>query len=158
MKKGKKAIAKCNIGPIILIGSLGSTPVKTIYLDEPDSIDMGLVCDTVVVEGATVKMKNDGTLTPVVAVTDVPFGTVVVGNRVIGGKVTVKTPFVVVMLATADGTVDEGQAVSCSGLDTNGLSKAKVSVTTNYVFGRCLSGNTTGLAVKIGVYRTPYLI
>ncbi len=139
-----------------MLNSLGSTPETRMYYQEDGSIDIGLSCDTVVKEGAMVKMKADGTLTPVTSATDKPFGVVAVGNAAVDTKVTVKTYFVAIMLAISEGITDEGKFLACTGIDaTTKKSKFKVAVTTDYITAVCLEGAINGYPCKVGVLRAP---
>lgn len=141
------------------ISTLGQSTRAIITLEENESLDKSFTCAALIPSGTPVKLLNTGLVAAVTAVTDVVFGVCSVGNTVAGGKVTVKTPFVAVMVAEADGTVDEADNVACSGMNTAGvLPKMKTAVTTNWVSGICLTGGATTTEIIVGILRNGRLI
>ena len=86
-------------------------------------------------------------------------GVVSIGG-VDGERVTIATSFQRTLKVIAIGgtlTADD-QVVPDGSRDSSGRPGYKAAVTTNYVSGIVLSGNTVGLEALIGVVRTPYLI
>lgn len=125
-------------------------------------ITLSFLAAVALVEGETVKLNTDGTISPVTAVTDLPLGTVTVGNKGdVTNRVTVLTNFKAVARGFADGVVAVGARVAALGSSTiNGekLTDYKTAVTTNYVIGQAIKGGADNTVVEIGLYYQPALI
>lgn len=137
-----------------------SNSSKAIFTHEcGDAIVKGFPCGNVTLAvGAVVKLKNDGSVEPVTAVTDVPLGLVASGYKTTDDTARVITPFCAIVNAEADGTLDEGDHVASSGFNaTSKLGKYKKAVATNWVCGVVLKGGATTTEVVIGFLETPYL-
>lgn len=139
------------------MNTLGTNPSVKVSKEESYAIAHSFSCDAIVKKGQLVKLKSNGDVTPVTAATDIPVGVVVVGNAAVDTDVTVQTIFSAIMTALADGTVDEGNTLACTGHTTN-VPKFAVGVTTSVISAIALTGATTGLAITVGVLRTPYLM
>ncbi len=132
---------------------------NTITLAESWALNKSFISDTIVGTGTPMKLKTNGEVTPITAVTDKPFGIVTSGCKAVGGRVTIQMPFASIVNAEADGTVAINDEVACSGMSvstgtTAGYAKYKTAVSTNYIIGRALTGNTTGNLVIVGIYRS----
>ncbi len=138
--------------------TLSSAKKNPLPLVESYSLNKGFVCDTVVNEGAIVKLKVNGEVTPVTAVTDKVLGVVVVGNKAISGKVTVQTNFSAIAVGQSDAATAIADEVACSGIDGGTLkTKYKVAVATNVIVGTVLVGGANLAEVVIGIHRQPNL-
>lgn len=143
---------------LVYISTLGGTSRAIFINDENESIDIGHVCDTALVPlGTVVKLKTNGEVTPVTAVTDQPYGVLSVGCKAIGDKVTVKTPFVAVVVGESSGTTAVNDDVAAQALNSGGtLMKYKTALETNWVIGKVLVGGANAAEIRVGIYRNPY--
>ena len=144
--------------------TLGQTTNKAIIKRKNDYlVNVSALCAAALVEGETVKLNTDGTISAVTAVTDIPFGTVVVGN---GGDVTklvtVKTNFKAIVRGQANAAITTGQRVAALATVTSAggekLTDYKTAVTTNYVIGQALTTAADDGEVEVGLYYNPFLI
>lgn len=139
--------------------TLKGTDANKMPLVESYSLNQGFVCDTVVNISCVVKLLANGKVTPVTAVTDVPFGVVVAANKVVDGKVTIQTFFSAVVTGEAFANTTTGNRLAAKSWDATDLVTVyNVAVTTNYVVGIALSDALANAPVKVGVLRTPFLI
>ena len=103
-------------------------------------------------------MKFNGAteqIEPIAATTDKPFGVVTAGAKK-GDKVTVQTPYGVIMYNTADGAITAGAELSVSGTDENLANTVKASAASDQVFGIALTDAADGEKVLVGVIILPY--
>lgn len=141
--------------------TLGATTAKAIISRKNDYlVNVTGFCAAAIKEGETVKLNSDGTISAVTAVTDIPFGTVVVGNNGdVNARVTVMTNFKAIVRGQANGGITCGVRVSAlasvvSGTET--LTDYKTSVATNTVIGQALNTALDNAMVVVGLYYTPY--
>ncbi len=127
-------------------------------------VNESFICTAVVVPGETVKLNSNGTVSPVTAVTDIPLGTVMVGQRHgdVANLITVQTPFRAIVRGQANAAITCGQRVAALATVTSAggekLTDYKTAVATNYVVGQALSSAVDDAEVKVGLYYTPYLM
>lgn len=119
----------------------------------------GFPCAVQLARGTPVRLLNTGSVAAIAAATDVPLGWIESSsNRGDAGNVRVATNFSAIVIAQADGVLDEGNLVACTGLDaTTGLVNYRAAVATNWVIGIALSASTDNGQVTIGLLRTPSL-
>lgn len=130
---------------------------NVIPYSEDGTINRCHVSDAVLPKGTIVKLLSTDKVAAIAAVTDAPYGVVIVPNRVAGEEVTVQTYFVAVCEGQADGAVTRGNLLAVSGLDgTTKLADYKVAVATNFVAGVALTTAADNAALTVGILRAPY--
>jgi len=138
--------------------TLAKTGANKAPIIESYSINKSFACDTVVAEGAIVKLKSDGAVTPVTAEADYPLGLVVVGNKVVNGKVTVQTNFSAIVLGKANATTVIGDELAAKSYDgTAKLTVYDVAVATDHISGTALSAGAAAATIVVGLRRVPTL-
>lgn len=100
-----------------------------------------------------VKLNSNGSVSPLAADADKPFGLAVIGNNGADERVTVLTPFVAIVNAPADGAITAGNTVQAS-VYANGVQKYKVGTTTP--IGVALKSAADGADCQIGILRVPF--
>lgn len=125
--------------------TLSNSPATIIPYENREALVIGFISSADLAIGTPVKLNNDGSVSAITAVTDLVLGVVVSGWKGNDpGTVRVQTPFIMILRGKADGTVDEGDRVSCSGFDSgSGLGKYKKSVSTNWVIGQAMIGGAS---------------
>ncbi len=142
-----------------IVETLAQTGATKIPVCESYAINKSHVCDTVVKKSCQVKLLSTGVVTPVTAQTDVVYGMVVVGNKVVDTYVTVQTNFKAIVVGTAAGTIAiaaKVAAASYSGSTEKVTYGAAIS--TNWEVGVALSASTVGLDITVGLYRVARLV
>jgi hypothetical protein len=104
-----------------------------------------------------VKMANDGSVLPITATTDQYFGRVTSNWQPTDkGVVRIAIPCEAHMFCTANGTLDEGQLVACSGWDATNLRPIfKAAVSGDWAAGIVFIGGATTTECQVGILRTP---
>lgn len=104
-----------------------------------------------------VRLLNDGTVTPVTASTQAVLGRVCSSSEANDtGNVRVVTPFESILHAKANGTVDEGDRLACTGFDsTTGRPIFKTAASGDYVSAIALTGGATTTDVTVGILLQP---
>lgn len=141
--------------------TLAQTGANKLSISESYSINLTHTCSALVKEGARVKLNNDGTVSPIAARTEMPYGVVVAANKIAGGKVTVQTDFSAVTLGKASGTLAIGDLVCAAGYDgTLHLTtyQAGVAASGHYASAIVLVGAANNGTCKVGVLRAPRLV
>ncbi|CAB4185069.1 hypothetical protein UFOVP1492_126 [uncultured Caudovirales phage] len=130
---------------------------NVIPYSEDGTINRCHVSDTVLYKGAIVKLLSTDKVALVAAVTDVPYGVVIVPNRAVGEEVTVQTYFAAVCEGQADAAVTRGNLLAVSGFDaTTKKADYKVAVATNFVSAFALTTAADNAALTVGILRAPY--
>lgn len=138
--------------------TLAKTGASKAPIIESYSINKSFACDTVVAEGAIVKLKSDGAVTPVTAETDYPLGLVVVGNKVVDGKVTVQTNFSAIILGKANAITVIGNDLAAKSYDaTAKLTVFDVAASADHIAATALTAGAATATIVVGLRRVPTL-
>jgi len=138
------------------MNTIGGTTVNLVSHEELYAIAHSFECTASVEKSCIVKMNNDGTVSPVEAVTDKPFGMVTVGCKNADEKVTVLSPYVAIVKGYADGVIDEGEYVNAKAWEaTEGKMEYKVAAAASHAVGQCIIGGADNTEVTIGILRVP---
>lgn len=123
------------------ITSISSTSQnKTPYLMDQAQVSRSFPCDTLLKRGATVKLLSTGKVATVAAAADVVLGLVTVGNKVVGGKVTVQLRKAAIIIAKSSAAIALGALVDATGWDAT-LGETIVTTATG-------TGNSFGIALQ----------
>ena len=149
-----------------MINTLGGTTKRIVYREEDGVIAIGFPISGSNVIGdfdanMMVKLNDDGSVSPVAASTDIPFGRLTsTFQNTDRGNVRVITPFESHIRCKANGTLDEGDLLACTGFDaTERVPIFKAAVAGDYISAICLKGGATGnVDCEIGILRNPYLL
>lgn len=138
------------------MNTLGEKTITKVTLEESYILAKSFMAKGDLTKGQVVKMAADGTIEPIAATTDKPFGTLAVGAKD-GDYATVMTDFKAVLKSKADGDITVGAEVSVSSYDaTNKNDNYKVSAAGDFVTGIALTAATDTEYVEVGILRSPY--
>lgn len=138
--------------------TLAKTGANKMPIVESYSINLAFVCVAILGIGAVVKLNADGTVSAVTAEADIPFGIVVVSNKLASGKVTIQTNLSAVVLGKAFGTTVVANQLAAKSWDaTNQLTVYDVAVSTDYISGVALTGGAANDTITVGLNRMPIL-
>lgn len=139
------------------ITTLGSSTTTKIVMEESYCLAISFTAASDLASGQVVKMKTDGTVDKIAAVTDMPFG-VVTNPAKTGEKATIMVPFVAVVNAVAQTDCNTyGVEASVATYDTVAKTdKYSPSVATNWVSGIILKTGTATNPITVGMLRQPY--
>ncbi len=138
------------------MNTLTQTPNTKITKSESYAIHHSFDCDAIVKAGQLVKLKANGDVTPIAALTDLPIGLVVVGTKVINAPVTVVTQFAAIMVAEGSGVIAVG-AELVAGAPVANVQRYTTATFEQAVSAIALSaGTNAGDVITIGVLRSFY--
>lgn len=106
-----------------------------------------------------VSINSSGEAVPIAATTTFPLGRVVSNyEKNDTGDIRVAVPFESEQYVYADGNIDEGNLLACSGFDTtSGKPQLKVAVAGDVVVAVCTAAATdTTITGKAGFFRVPF--
>ena len=139
------------------MNTLGTKPTIKVVMEESYALAVGFVAASDLTRGQVVKLKTDGTVDKIAALTDMPIGVVTVAAKT-GERATVQTSFAAIVKGEASGSVTTSNALAVESFNvTNKRDEYKVAIATNVVSAIALSDAADGVELEVGILRTPFI-